>query len=318
MRASFSFLPKNNELNKKNIKCNQNKSIIGKNDFNAFNSALFISEFQRKEENSLENKNKENLNELTNSNKIKESNRNLKFTYSFENCLTNELLDTIAKDSNSSKKDKKINEKEKEYKIENKNKFESKNASIQGFLKIKRNLLFQPNVYTKEKNNNDFNKLNENNINALYKENINNFEYQLKFIEDSLHNVLPKSYEKTTNSNNYYNNFCLNNNTSNINKDSKEINFFSFRNLNKPFNNNYGFVSAFDTNNNNENSHINSSMSNNIEKYYNNNNKIKYQIHQLNFNNSKIYDWKCNHCNNVNMGYRKTCINCRNNKKAPF
>ena len=342
----LSFLPKNNELKEKEEKKNENKSNINKTNFNAFNSALFISEFQDKEENSSEIINKENINDLSNSNKIKESsnnnNINLNFSYSLEKCLTNELLDTIDKDSNDTKKYK-ISKEEKEKKIENNFNMKSTNkTNIQEFLKIKKNLLYQPNTTTREKNNNIF-KLNGYNKKTIYEENINGFDYQLKFIEDSLHNVLPKSYKKIQNNMNNYNNYnysCFTNNRRYFynNKKGQKISPFIYpnkfnninnNNYNSSFyenesnNNKYGYVSPFDSEfNNDESPFINSSINNNINANNNgvcfNDNKIKYQIHQLNVSNIKNFEWKCNYCNYINMGYRKTCLNCRNNKKAKF
>ena len=335
---SLSLLPKNNnELKEEERKSNDKISIFDKTDFNVFNSALFISEFQGKEEYSSENINKENINELSNSNKKKEnnnSNKNIKFTYSLENCLTNELLDTIANDSNSSKKDKTSYEKEevkeKDNNIENNNRYESINRT-QDSLKIKNNFLYQPNIATKEKNNILF-KLKPNNKKAVYEESINGFEYQLKFIEDSLHNVLPKSYKKSPNNINNYNNSCFNKNISNfynnkkLHQISSTIHPNKFNNINNSnysssffeneINNIYNFVSPFNSNSNNDCFFINYSSNNN--GVYSNNNRIKYQTHKLKISNIKNFEWKCNYCNNINMGYRQTCINCRNNKKAKF
>ena len=331
---SLSLLPKNNdELIEEEDKNKERVSIFDKTDFNAFNSALFISEFQGKEEYSSENINKENINELSNSNKKKENNKDLNLTYSLENCLTNELLDIIVNDSNNSKKDKTLykNEEIKENNIENNNKYESINRifNTQNSFKINNNLLYQPNIVTKEKNNNLF-KLKGNNKKNVYEESINGFEYQLKFIENSLHNVLPKSYKKSQNNiinynsgfnkyiSNFYNNkrvqqmssFIYPNKFNNINNSNYISSFYE-----NEINNNYNIVSPFISNSNND-SFFN--YLNNNNRTYSSNNRIKYQTHKLKINNIKNFEWRCNYCNNINMGYRQTCLNCRNNKKAKF
>ena len=74
--TSLSFLPKSNEIKEEEETISHNTPKKNTINFNDFNSALFISEFQENEENSSENENKENQNKLSNSNKEKEKGEN--------------------------------------------------------------------------------------------------------------------------------------------------------------------------------------------------------------------------------------------------
>ena len=311
--TSLSFLPKFNKITEEEKTINQNTPKKNKINFNDFNSALFMSEYQENEENSSENENKENKIKLSNSNKQKEKEKNFnyndfKFKYSFDNCLTNELVDTLDKGSNETKK------KEKLFKDD----LLDKNSS-EDFLKISKTLLPQTDTSTKKKYDEN-NVIKNKNKNIVYQVNINDFEYQLKFIENSLNNILPKTYLKSNI-----------NNKNNINE--KNISSFNypnkFNNINSTSsltsrneikaNNNYQFVSPFDNNKYNS-SILQTNKKNNINYNGNNynNDKTNYQVHKLKLCNNKCYKWKCKICNNMNMGYCKICINCRKNRKAKY
>ena len=149
-------------------------------DFNIFNSSLFLSDFQENEENSSENN--KNGKKFPISNESKDNNEILNEIPKF-NCLTTELINIIDNDSNNNiEENKKDNEKE---------------NKIQDFKKINKNLLSQCDIPTNEKNK----ILNSQKENIFYEENINGLEYQLKFIENSLNKVLPRSYHQCKYSN---------------------------------------------------------------------------------------------------------------------
>ena len=309
--SSFPILPENNELNKENI-LPKTPNIKDNINFNAFNSSLFISEYQVNEENSSENENKENIKKLSNSNKEKENESN-NIHNSLEECLTNELIDKMDNNSNESRKSENLSNLKKPS-ITN---FEKNSKNI---LDISKNLLFaQTNISTKEK----FNEEKKYNLkdNVVYEENNNDYEFQLKFIKNSLCNILPKSYQKTRYNNNYDN---LSHQISLFNRPNKfdnkiNNNYYSFHQIKVEDNNRIISASLNNSinNENNDSFFINSS----IYKNNNNNycyNKLKYQVHKLKLCNSKSYKWKCENCNYMNIGYYKTCFNCKKNRKALF
>ena len=281
--------------------------------FNIFNSALFLSDYQENEDNSSDNNNKGKILSKSNSIKSKENSAILNEIPSFDfNYLSNELMNIIDKDSNSN-----IIGNEKENKI-------------QDFPKIGSNLLKQSNIPTYEKNKNLNTKIN----NVVYKENINGIDYQLKFIENSLNKILPQSYHKSLNviNNNLYNNSYFNHIAkTQINSTKTYPNKFNINNNNSfvlknryNYNSNngcYPFISNINNTNRNGNVFIihSSINKNNINNSgLNNINLNKYQIHQLKVGNNKYDEWKCNNCNLLNRGYRNSCFNCKNNKKGIF
>ena len=308
--TSFQILPENIELNKESI-LPKTPDIKDNINFNAFNSSLFISEYQVDEENSSENENKENIKKLSNSN-IEKENESNNIHNSLEECLTNELIDKMDNNSNESRKSEKLSN----LKKPNITNFEKNSKNI---LDVSKNLFFdQTNISTKEK----FNEEKKYNLkkNVVYEENNNDYEFQLKFIKNSLCNILPKTYQKSK-YNNYYDNL------------SHQISLFNCRNKfdNKINNNYYSFhqMKVEDNNrilsalgNNSINNESNDSFFINSSIYKNNNNycnsKLKYQVHELKLSNSKSYKWKCKNCNYINIGYCKACFNCKENRKAQF
>lgn len=294
--ASLFFLPKNDKIKKEEkikLKITPEKDKIN---FNDFNSILFLSEYQGNEKNLSEISNKGNNFELSNSNNEKEkkfSTDTIKFSISSKKCITKELIETLEKDSIEINKNGKMPQLIKKG---------SKNGSNKTHYlpKITQNFMLQIEMLTQEKNNEIIK-----DRNILFEENINDCEYQLKFIENSLHNILPKTYKKSQLTNNSYNKgkivipfhyptkFYINKNNYNSLFCKNEI----------KDNNNYPFVSPFNAN---------------IIKNNNNKNRINYQIHSLKLNNSKCFKWECKFCNNNNMGNYKTCFNCKKNKKAKF
>ena len=289
---------------KKNYKAYSN-SI---NSFKAFDSVLFMSEYLGKEENHLSEKSikeKENaFNYSSNSNKEKSLGEvlDLKVSPSLEKCLTSELLNSITNDSNKIKKCQNFNEKETINK-----------------LKITKKLFNQQNFSNEQKNNNKIDndkklkKSKGKRQKTLYEETINGFEYQLKFIENSVHNILPKSYKKISNknnqkisSNNYLDKFK---NNSYLFKKSENI--INYNNTNfAPFD---GFNSNYDNNSTLDKENICKNHNNN--NIYNvNGKKNHHQIHKLKINDNYYDNWVCNYCYCFNRGYRKVCSNCSKNR----
>jgi hypothetical protein len=300
MNSSNNVLENNKE---KNVDFNPKEANTH---FNAFNSALFMSEFQGNEENISEKTNKDNKKDIMN------TNQDLKFSDSYEKCLTDELLDKIINDSNDTKKDGNIDE-QVNFELD-KNIKDEKMINSEKILKISKNLFNQSDMLTKEKN--------VKKKNCIYEENNNGFEYQLKFIENSVQNILPKSYKKSSynsiNNSYYYNN---NNNIyqNNINANQRISTFNKFNICD-----NYDNSSSYQNENNYN--YINNFCVSPFESNYDDNNysliydnqKIKYQVHKLKVCNSNSYGWKCNKCYYLNKGYRKSCVNCKNNRKANF
>ena len=242
--------------------------------FKAFSSALFMSEYQENDETVISSYSYSN----SNSNNKKKKILDLNISPSLEKCLTNELLESIADDSSNIKLKKNNNLPPPEQGVDN--------------LKITKKL------FNKEKEN----------CSTLYEENINGFEYQLKFIENSVHNILPKSYKKFNNKNNYYNN-----------KNNNHRASFPYTNNNKYKNNYYynnksPFVSIFypnliNKNINNENAGNNLSNNNYVK------NQILHKVQNKKNNENSYEDWMCNNCEFFNRGYRKICANCNMYRK---
>lgn len=329
--TSLSFLSQNNVFKKKEKTAELNPANDDALNFNIFNSVLFMNEYEGNEENISDNTNKENIKIMPKSpykEKEKEkdkdrdnvNNKDFKFSYSYEKCLPNELLNTITNDSSSTQKGEKL------LKIEeikdgigndpNAGMDDSTNgADSSNIIKISKNLFMPKDTYDSNNTNSTQDKTNyikyNNQIdkNTIYEESVNGFDYQLKFIEDSLHNVLPKSYKKNA--------YGLNNNYQYINKSNQRISSF---NISNKFNDNYNNYDPFSKNENNNNynysfvSPFSQNMNNN--GYYYSNKKNKYQVHKLKVTDSNYAQWKCNFCNYANRGYRKVCINCGNNQKA--
>ena len=265
------------------IKDNNNSSILSQKEskqispnlsepFKAFSSALFMSEYQENDETVISSYSN------SNSNNKKKKILDLNISPSLEKCLTNELLESIADDSSNIKLKKNNNLPPPEQRVDN--------------LKITKKL------FNKEKENSS----------TLYEENINGFEYQLKFIENSVHNILPKSYKKFNNKNNYYNN-----------KNNNHRASFPYSNNNKYKNNYYynnksPFVSIFypnliNKNINNENAGNNLSNNNYVK------NQILHKVQNMKINENNYEDWICNNCEFFNRGYRKICANCNMYRK---
>ena len=290
------------------VKNNNNNSSL-KNDpnsnnsnsfepFKAFSSALFMSEYPEKEDtkissssNSTSNKEQKNKNYL-----------DLNISPSLEKCLTNELLESMADDSSNYKLRKNsIN-----------NNINNQNENEQN-LKITKKLF--GNKHNKENK--------EKEGNTLYEENINGFEYQLKFIENSVHNILPKSYKKFSYKNNY--NYYYNKNNYNYNNHRTS---FPYSNNNKYRNNYYSNNKNDFPNGKNKTSTVNVFFPNLINKdnndkndnnYCSNNtdvkNKILFQIQNMKSNENDYNDWVCSDCTFVNRGYRKICAKCNMYRK---
>ena len=317
--TSLSFLPQNNDFKKKEKAPEINPKTGDALNFNIFNSVLFMNEYEGNEENISDNTNKENIKLIPKSpckekEKEKEkdniNNKDIKFSYSFEKCLPNELLNTEKLPKIEEIKDDKDNAND-DAMCDSTNGVDSSNI-----IKISKNLFMPKDTYDSNIVDSTLDKTNyikynnEINKNTIYEESVNGFDYQLKFIEDSLHNVLPKSYKKNV--------YGLNNNYQLYNKSNQRNSSF---NISNKFNDNYNSYDPFYYKNENNNNYnysfvtpFDPSMNNN--GYYYNNKKNKYQVHKLKVTDSNYAQWKCNFCNNVNRGYRKACINCGNSQKA--
>ena len=294
MNTTLTKENSNNSLNEKD----KIKDLNSFKPFKAFSSALFMSEFQENDEtlissdsNSTSNKEEKNKNIL-----------DLNISPSLEKCLTNELLQSMADDSSNFKLRKNSSNNSDDNKQENK-------------LKITKKLFDQNNI---DNLNNDKDELKEKNGSTCYEDSNNGFEYQLKFIENSVNNILPKSYKKFHNNNIYNNNYSFNKNNHRTS--------FPFSNKYK-YNNNYNYYK-----NSNEQFYYTkdkSSLANifypnlinkNNDKYKPNNNyicddrdiknKILVQIQKVKDNENNYDDWICNNCEFLNRGYRKICAKC--------
>ena len=294
MNTTLTKENSNNSLNEKD----KIKDLNTFKPFKAFSSALFMSEFQENDEtlissdsNSTSNKEEKNKNIL-----------DLNISPSLEKCLTNELLQSMADDSSNIKLRKNSSNNSDDNKQENK-------------LKITKKLFDQNNI---DNLNNDKDELKEKNGSTCYEDSNNGFEYQLKFIENSVNNILPKSYKKFHKNNFYNNNYPFNKNNHRTS--------FPFSNKYK-YNNNYNYYK-----NSNEQFYYTkdkSSLANifypnlinkNNDKYKPNNNyicddrdiknKILVQIQKVKDNENNYDDWICNNCEFLNRGYRKICAKC--------
>ena len=294
MNTTLTKENSNNSLNEKD----KIKDLNTFKPFKAFSSALFMSEFQENDEtlissdsNSTSNKEEKNKNIL-----------DLNISPSLEKCLTNELLQSMADDSSNIKLRKNSSNNSDDNKQENK-------------LKITKKLFDQNNI---DNLNNDKDELKEKNGSTCYEDSNNGFEYQLKFIENSVNNILPKSYKKFHKNNFYNNNYSFNKNNHRTS--------FPFSNKYK-YNNNYNYYK-----NSNEQFYYTkdkSSLANifypnlinkNNDKYKPNNNyicddrdiknKILVQIQKVKDNENNYDDWICNNCEFLNRGYRKICAKC--------
>ena len=181
MNTTLTKENSNNSLNEKD----KIKDLNSFKPFKAFSSALFMSEFQENDEtlissdsNSTSNKEEKNKNIL-----------DLNISPSLEKCLTNELLQSMADDSSN-------------FKLRKNSSNNSDNNKQENKLKITKKLFDQNNI---DNLNNDKDELKEKNGSTCYEDSNNGFEYQLKFIENSVNNILPKSYQKF-HKNNFYNN----------------------------------------------------------------------------------------------------------------
>ena len=311
------------ELEKKNDIL-YNNSISS---FKAFDSALFISEFQGYEDNislSLEKSNERNKLRPSSNSNIEKNIKNIpdiKFSPSLEKCLTNELLYSITNDSNNIKKGQKLNFNNNDiydkYSNEKIIKTINNNESKQ-FLKITKKLFNHEETQNQLKKSNskiinekNLKKLNEKKGNTLYEETINGFEYQLKFIENSVHNILPKSYKKFPNNSNKNDDF-------NNNKDNPRIssNVFSnkYNNKNNYYNNDYSKKNISSLRDNNYNLDYKMRKRTNIfdNDSYNNKENHHHQVHKLKITYNTYGNWICNECYCLNRGYRKVCANCSN------
>lgn len=300
-----SILEKKENIKSKNRKKNDNEIII-KNPFESFNSVLFLSNYQdisnNEEKLSLQEKaaftsdtsieaidREENIE--TNSNFI------LRLSPSYEKCLSNELLESLIKDSEKSKSKELIHDLKNDVKEQQKNNnFHKRNPITKDSPIISRkngkeyknkfNINFistKDNEYINNINieNNNIKKKNEEN--NIYEETINGFQYQLKFIENSLNNILPKSYNNKSfifSSNSFVDSANKSSRYTQTKKIKGKISPFVLKN--KKFNNNNNFNDNFSCQ---SNSYFFSHYSNDFNNNYLELSK-KYQIN--NYNNSSF------------------------------
>ena len=311
----------NSDKKNKNVKF-FNNSITS---FKAFDSVLFMNEFLGYEENQIseksikDNDNKINLSQNSNEKLLSKNLHDIKISPTLEKCLTTELLDSITNDSNM---------KNKKYQKHNFNNYDNNenlnnekirksdnNNESQNFLKITKKLFNKQNTTNQHKNNSNLlNNKNTKKIKTVYEETNNGFEYKLKFIENSVHNILPKSYKKIPNKNNqnfssnfYLDKFKFNNNSYLFNKNE---------NINNSNNNIFPHFYQHDYNFNN-NSTFNMEENNLNNNYCNNgydDKEIHHQRHKLKIPDNFYENWICNYCYCFNRGYRKICVNCCKNR----
>ena len=249
--------------------------------FKAFSSALFMSEYQENDDTVVSSHSNSNSNKELKKKKILD----LNISPSFEKCLTNELLESMADDSSN-------------IKLKKNSTINISKCPEQGV----DNLKITKKLFNKDKD--------KDNSSTLYEDNDNGFEYQLKFIENSVHNILPKSYKKFNSKNNHYNN----------NKNNNHRTSFPYLSNNNKYKNNYyynnkaPFVSIFYPNLINKNTNNENGVNN-----FSNNNYVKTQIiskvQNMKYNENNYEDWICYNCKFLNRGYRQLCANCNIYKK---
>ena len=318
--TSSSLFSTNDKIDNNSTKNNKNDKLYNESitSFKAFDSVLFMNEFlgydeyQISEKSAKDNQNKINLSHNSNEKKISKNIQDIKISPTLEKYLTTELLNSITNDSNKNQKCQHpnfISENLSNEKIE-----KIKNNESPKFLKITKKLFNKQGMPTQEKNN--FHRINSKNSKkekTLYEETINGFEYQLKFIENSVNNILPKSYKKISNknnqkisSNNYLDKFK---NNSYLFK--KNENIANYNNTNfAPFD---GFNSNYENNSTLDKENICNNHYNK-NKYNDNGKKNHHQIHKLKINDNYYDNWVCNYCYCFNRGYRKVCSNCSKNR----
>ena len=278
-----------------------NKNIYTNNNpispFKAFDSVLYMSEFLGNEDNqtseisSKENENATNISPNLYKENFSDDISNLReVSPSLEKCLTSELLDSIANDSNNKKKCQIL-------KFNNYNSNDNLSNEKVNKLKISKKLFNEDMIGDTKKN--------DKKGKTLYEEIINGFKYQLKFIENSVNNILPKSYKKMSNKNIEKNNPKI---TSSVYPDEySSYNYIYDNSLYQNENDNYSNNDKIDYNYNPalENKYIlNNTNGNGNAK------QTKHQIHKLKKTDNYYGNWICGKCNSFNRGYRKTCVNC--------
>ena len=339
--SSHSLLPLNDRTNydsektKQTKKDSNNSNKCSLTSFKGFSSALFMTEFQGNEENCLSQKSDKAY--FSSSSNSKSNKEKIKFSPSLEKCLTSELLDSITNDSSNLKKWK--NHHFNNYEIDLKD-FSQKEEIPQDFLKITKKLFNKENqehTPFKEENKDckeydDGTNFKDKKTISIYEDtinSINSFEYQLKFIENSVHNILPKSYKKlSVNSKKNNCSFCNypNNNNQSISPFSNSNEYKSkdnnckyslYKNMNNDYFNNNVTITEFEPydfeTDLNAKSFKTKNENNKLVYNINNNNKInqfQHQIHKLKISDSYYGDWICNKCNYINRGYRKACSKC--------
>lgn len=295
----------NVDIKKKNINEKLYNNSI--NCFKAFNSVLFMNEFfenediQVSKESNKDNENKIKLSQVSNESKNSKDEKDFKISPTLEKCLTSELLDSITKDSNKNKKMINnlcnINEPLDNEKI---NQTNNNNKSL-NYLKITKSLFNEEKLGTEISNKEEKSTLKkkEKKGKTIYDETINGFEYQLKFIENSVNNILPKSYKEINEKNNkkiypldFSNKLSINNNY--------EYSFYQKENIGDYYNVNNIFDSEETSLNKKENKK---------EK------ENTLQVHKLKITDIDYSNWICKYCYCLNRGYRKVCSNCSNLKK---
>ena len=234
-----------------------------------------------------------------------------------KNCLTNELLETINGENNSPINNIKNNNIEFFNKIYtfDKDKTPTKVFNNNNNFKISKNI-FESNSALYNSNNNNsnlcftsgrnlyFNNKDIIDQNQNIENKINEFNYELNFVNYSFNNILTKNYKNLS----IYkdceiSNFEQNNknNKNDINLNNNKSNLFD-SNINK---------SHFLLDNNNFNNN-----NNNINNNFNIKSNLKDQ--KTNFNNKnneeKNGEWICSKCQNLNFYFRKFCNRCNNSK----
>ena len=237
-----------------------------------------------------------------------------------KNCLTNELLETINGENSPLNNIKKNGNFEFFNKINtfDKDKTPTKIFNNNNNFKITNNI-FQSNSLLCNSNKNNLSFLsggnlyfNNNDQNQNIENQINEFNYELNFVNYSFNNILAKNYKNLS----IYkdceiNNFDIDNKNNNKNEDQL------INNKNNLFNSNINKSNFLLNNNNKFYNNNNNNNNNNVKKCFNIKSNLKTQKKTI-FSNKNIEEkngeWICSKCNNLNFYFRKFCNRCNNSK----
>ena len=294
------FLIDSFESPKKNKKCSskEKEDIIDSNKYNYSNNKSNFLDFSSNE-------------------------KSINLESPYKNCLTNELIKSLNFYSSYKPKNKEtINQIDSIQTFNNNNNSQITNFN-QNYLgnKIIRPKISFFNSYFSSSTND--NKSFPQSFNSYYlKSEIEELDKQLDYINYSLKNILPKSFQnlnikdesKKFNSFQFiscFNNYNQNNNKRNISEFSLNFNNIKYK---KNFNN-----LNIDNNNNLNNLGNNKNLNENIPNQFsfmssNNKKEDKQPIKKRKKIEKREGDWICHKCNNLNFSFRNSCNKCKSLK----